>query len=92
MSRMRGVERIILEVDSAEQNLRQVLKTFAEIKSVQVDKGNKGLLKVTVESNRDLRKDLARALVNGNIGLYEIYTDRVTLEDIFLQLTTKEEA
>ena len=92
MSRMRGVERIILEVDSAEQNLRQVLKTFAEIKSVQVDKGNKGLLKVTVESKRDLRKDLARALVNGNIGLYEIYTDRVTLEDIFLQLTTKEEA
>ncbi len=92
MSRMRGVERIILEVDSAEQNLRQVLKTFAEIKSVRVDKGNKGLLKVTVESDRDLRKDLARALVNGNIGLYEIYTDRVTLEDIFLQLTTKEEA
>jgi ABC-2 type transport system ATP-binding protein len=92
MSRMRGVERIILEVDSAEQNLRQVLKSFGDIKSIQVDKGNKGLLKVTVESNRDLRKDLARALVNGNIGLYEIYTDRVTLEDIFLQLTTKEEA
>jgi ABC-2 type transport system ATP-binding protein len=92
MSRMRGVERIILEVDSAEQKLRQVLKTFSEIKSVQVDQGNKGLLKVTVESNRDLRKDIARALVNGNIGLYEIYTDRVTLEDIFLRLTTKEEA
>jgi gliding motility-associated transport system ATP-binding protein len=92
MSRMRGVERIILEVDSTEQNLRQVLKSFSDIKSIQVGKGNKGLLKVTVESNRDLRKDLARALVNGNIGLYEIYTDRVTLEDIFLQLTTKEEA
>jgi ABC-2 type transport system ATP-binding protein len=92
MSRMRGVERIILEVDSAEQKLRQVLKTFSEIKSVQVDQGTKGLLKVTVESNRDLRKDIARALVNGNIGLYEIYTDRVTLEDIFLRLTTKEEA
>ncbi len=92
MSRMRGVDRVILEVDGAEQTLRQVLKGFTDIKSIQVAKGNKGLLKVTIESSRDLRKDLARTLVNKDIGLYEIYTDRVTLEDIFLQLTTKEEA
>jgi ABC-2 type transport system ATP-binding protein len=91
MSRMRGIDRIILELDGDEQPIRQVLKNFSDIKSVQVAKGSKGLLKVTVESTRDLRKDLVKTFVNKNIGLYEIYTDRVTLEDIFLRLTTKEE-
>jgi ABC-2 type transport system ATP-binding protein len=91
MSRMRGIDRIVLEVDGTEQPVRQVLKNFNDIKSVQMAKGNKGLLKVTVESTRDLRKDLVKTLVSNNIGLYEIYTDRVTLEDIFLRLTTKEE-
>ena len=91
MSRMRGIDRIILELDGAEQPIRQVLKNFSDIKSVQVAKGNKGLLKVTVESTRDLRKDLVKTFVSKDIGLYEIYTDRVTLEDIFLRLTTKEE-
>jgi ABC-2 type transport system ATP-binding protein len=90
-SRMRGTERVILEVDTSEQNLRDALKGFPDIKALQLSKGNKGLLKVTVESSRDLRKDLARTLVSKDIGLYELYTDRVTLEDIFLHLTTKEE-
>jgi ABC-2 type transport system ATP-binding protein len=90
-SRMRGVERIVLELDGSEPAVRTTLKKFPEIKSVQVTKSSKGSLKLTLESSRDLRKDLARTLVQENIGLYEMYTDRVTLEDIFLHLTTKEE-
>jgi len=90
-SRMRGIDRIILEVDTTEQNLRDALKGYPDIKSLQVTKSSKGFLKVTVESNRDLRKELAQTLVAKDIGLYELYTDRVTLEDIFLHLTTKEE-
>ena len=90
-SRMRGIDRIILEVDTTEQNLRDALKGYPDIKSLQVTKSSKGFLKVTVESNRDLRKELARTLVAKDIGVYELYTDRVTLEDIFLHLTTKEE-
>lgn len=92
MSRMRGIDRIIVEVDSAEKALRQALQGFPDITSIQIAKGNRGLLKATIESKSDLRKDLAKNLVDNNIGLYEIYMDRVTLEDIFLHLTTKEEA
>ncbi len=44
-----------------------------------------------MESKRDLRKEFAKALINNNIGILEMQVDKVTLEDIFLELTTKEE-
>ena len=45
-----------------------------------------------VESERghDVRRDLARAVVNGGWGLLEMRPMRMSLEDIFLSLTTDE--
>jgi ABC-2 type transport system ATP-binding protein len=45
---------------------------------------------VESESGRDLRGELARAVVNGGWGLLELRPVRLSLEDIFLQLTTEE--
>ena len=47
--------------------------------------------RLIVESKSDIRKDIARAVVEKKLGLLEIQSDKVTLEDIFLDLTTKEE-
>ena len=45
-----------------------------------------------MESEQDIRKALAKEIVSSNLGLLELTSEKFTLEDIFLQLTTKEEA
>ena len=42
------------------------------------------------ESNRDIRRDVARTVVNNGWGLLELRPMRMSLEEIFLQLTTEE--
>jgi len=44
------------------------------------------------EPNRDIRRDVARTLVDGGWGLIELRPMRMSLEEIFLQLTTNEQA
>jgi ABC-2 type transport system ATP-binding protein len=43
------------------------------------------------EANRDVRRDVATAVVDGGFGLLELRPNRMSLEDIFLQLTTEEQ-
>jgi ABC-2 type transport system ATP-binding protein len=47
---------------------------------------------VDSETGRDVRRDLARAVVNQGWGLLELRPMRMSLEDIFLSLTTDETA
>jgi hypothetical protein len=47
---------------------------------------------VQSESGRDIRRDLARAVVNGGWGLLELRPMHMSLEEIFLSLTTDEAA
>jgi ABC-2 type transport system ATP-binding protein len=42
------------------------------------------------EPNRDIRRDVARTVVNNGWGLLELRPTRMSLEEIFLQLTTDE--
>jgi ABC-2 type transport system ATP-binding protein len=44
------------------------------------------------EPNTDVRREVAQALVNGGWGLVELRPMRMSLEEIFLQLTTNEQA
>jgi ABC-2 type transport system ATP-binding protein len=90
-SRMKGSDRVLLEVEGEKSKIEEVFKSFPEITNLHFDVGSDGLVKVVVESKQDLRKEYAQALVNKNLGLLEMQSDKVTLEDIFLDLTTKEE-
>ena len=45
---------------------------------------------VESQPNQDVRRDLARAIVDGGWGLLELRPTRMSLEEIFLQLTTEE--
>ena len=45
---------------------------------------------VEAEPNRDIRTDVARAVVQQGLGLLELRPTRITLEEIFLQLTTED--
>ena len=46
---------------------------------------------INAEQQRDVRRDVARAIVDRGMGLLEMRPMRMSLEDIFLQLTTNEQ-
>ena len=45
---------------------------------------------ISSDRGRDIRRDLARAVVANNWGLLELRPSRMSLEEIFLSLTTEE--
>ena len=53
-----------------------------------------GIVEVEVDSEkgRDIRRDLAAVVVGRGFGLLELRPMRMSLEDIFLSLTTEETA
>lgn len=46
---------------------------------------------VECERGRDIREDLARFVVNQGVGLLELKTISMSLEDVFLKLTQHEQ-
>ena len=49
-------------------------------------------LQVEGKLKKDIRSDLARAIVQAGWDLYELQSATMSLEDIFLELTTAEES
>ena len=47
---------------------------------------------VEVESGKDIRSDIAARIVGCGLGLYELRGVSLSLEEIFLQLTTEDAA
>ncbi len=90
-TRMRGSERVQLEVEGDEDAIKKALGSLPDILSTRIETKDNGVCKVVVESKSDLRKEMAKSLVDSNLGLLELHPDKATLEDIFLHLTTKEE-
>jgi len=91
-AKLRGSETIYLQVDSMGQDAAAALRNVPGVTGVVAADSNDGLsgYEVTAESGRDLRRDLARAVVMQNWGLLELRHARMSLEDIFLSLTTEE--
>jgi ABC-2 type transport system ATP-binding protein len=89
-NRMRGVQRINLQVEGDQDAVKKALQSVDAIQKMNVTMKD-NVCEVEVESPQDIRKDLARVIVNNGLGLLELSTERFTLEEIFLHLTTKEE-
>ena len=91
--RLKGSERIVLEVAGDEKGILEIVNTFGEVQKVnQTIDAKTGHLHLVLETTSDIRTDLARALVTKGIELYELKSETYSLEEIFLHLTTKEEA
>jgi ABC-2 type transport system ATP-binding protein len=69
-----------------------VLTGVAGVTRVAESDRRNGLVGFEVESEtgRDVRRDLARAVVTSGWGLLELRPMRMSLEEIFLSLTTDE--
>lgn len=90
-NRLKGGERTTLQIEGAEKNIRDAFKGISQIKSLEINAVKNGICNVAIESEIDIRKELARNTIDKGLGLLELSTDKFTLEDIFLHLTTTEE-
>ncbi len=91
-ARLKGSERVLIEAEGGQDAVIASLQKVVGVLSVNPESSSNGIITVSVESQQDLRREFARTLVADNIGLLAMQQDKLTLEDIFLHLTTEEVA
>ncbi|MDI9641772.1 ABC transporter ATP-binding protein [Geitlerinema splendidum] len=82
------VDRDVIEV----KNLLQVLPgvRFVEAVAENYLPPNRHLIRVVSEPGTEPGRDIVAVLVGAGVGLYEMRRNRVSLENVFLELTTTE--
>jgi ABC-2 type transport system ATP-binding protein len=92
--RLRGAETMYVQIDAAGADPAPALAAVPGVIGVQVTGRHEGSADYEVESVRghDVRRDLAREVVTNGWGLLELRPLRMSLEEIFLQVTTEEAA
>jgi ABC-2 type transport system ATP-binding protein len=93
-ARLRGSETMYVQVDVDGGDASGVLGRVAGVTRVVEADRRSGLVgyEVESESGRDIRRDLAKAVIANGMGLLELRPMRMSLEEIFLSLTTEEAA
>jgi ABC-2 type transport system ATP-binding protein len=92
-TQLKGGERVHLEVRAEPEALNEALERLEGVTQVEITAiENSDHLSVVVESEsgRDLRSAIAASVIGGGFDLYELRAVSLSLEDIFLQLTTEE--
>ena len=91
-ARLQGAETLYLQVDAAGADVASALRLVPGVTSVAAagTQGGHESFEVESERGRDVRRELARAVVGHGWGLLELRSTRMSLEEIFLQLTTEE--
>ena len=92
IGRLRGAETMSLQVEGEPAAVTTALERVPGITRVNPTERRDRLVSFEVESEagRDVRSELARAVVGGGFGLLELRPMRMSLEDVFLHLTTEE--
>ena len=93
-ARLRGSETMFLQVDAAGADAKGALAAVPGVTDVRVAemRGPVAALEVESAAGRDVRRDLAAAVVTRGWGLLELRPMRMSLEEIFLHLTTEDTA
>jgi ABC-2 type transport system ATP-binding protein len=91
-SRLRGSETMYVQLDTLGANAGSVLTGLPGVTKVTVSDTRDSIVGLEVESEagHDVRRDLAAAIVGRGWGLLELRPMRMSLEDVFLKLTTQE--
>jgi ABC-2 type transport system ATP-binding protein len=90
---LKGAATLYVQVDGNDQT-EMTLSGVPGVKHVLVADRHAQYVgfEIEAEANRDVRRDVARAVVQNGWGLLELRPMRMSLEEIFLQLTTEEPA
>lgn len=93
MSRARGQEEMYIKVKGPKDQVQQTLSSLRpamKIDFVNKEDEDKFGFKLGTPGHEDLREEIFETTVRNNWKLLEMYKVRVSLEDIFRELTTKE--
>jgi ABC-2 type transport system ATP-binding protein len=98
-----GGERLLLEVEGPPDSIARLVRAVPGVMSVVVQdspasaRSAEDAARFVVQSApgeaasaRNIRREIARALVKAGYGLLELRAEDVTLEDVFVRLTTTE--
>ena len=94
MAKLKGSEQITVVVGGPESQVLEILSKVQGVNQVAVmQKGADDKITYSVDSSlhADVTRELAKVIVNNNMDLYELKKSEMTLEEIFLRLTTQEE-
>jgi ABC-2 type transport system ATP-binding protein len=94
-ARLKGAETVFLQVDAGQADVAGALRRLPGVLNVEASgEPHDGFAGYEVESERghDVRRELAGAVVGHGWGLLELRPARMSLEEVFLQLTTQENA
>jgi ABC-2 type transport system ATP-binding protein len=91
-ARLRGSETMYLQVDASGADAAAALQRVPGVTRVVETDRRDGMAGYEIDSERgrDVRRDLSRAVVTSGWGLLELRPMRMSLEDVFLSLTTEE--
>jgi len=94
MRQLRGSEAVQVSVRGANGAVMAAIRAVPHVLSVKLMEGEKAdgvsSYAVATDPGADVREQLAKALVDGGHGLLELRMAGVSLEDVFLRLTTEE--
>ena len=91
-ARLRGAETMYVQVDAPGQDVAAILARIPGVTRVEAadQRHDSGAYEVESERGHDVRRDIARQIVTSGWGLLELRPMRMSLEEIFLQVTTEE--
>jgi ABC-2 type transport system ATP-binding protein len=90
--RMHGAVRMFVQAQGPAEDVQRALESIQGVTRVNIAdrKGDVSNFDIDSEKDFDPRREVANAIVRGGWGLLELRPMRVSLEDIFLSLTTEE--
>jgi ABC-2 type transport system ATP-binding protein len=91
-ARLQGAETLYVQIDAQGAEPAAALHAIPGVTRVAVADRANGIDGFEIESARgiDIRREIARAIVNSGWGLLELRPMRMSLEEVFLQVTTEE--
>ncbi|MGO8792162.1 MAG: ABC transporter ATP-binding protein [Terriglobia bacterium] len=92
MHRLQGFETVLVTVEGPADAITEKFQRISGVNLVEPRESHDGrvTLEVHSEKEKDVRAELARATVESGWKLYELKTSGLSLEEIFLKLTTKD--
>jgi ABC-2 type transport system ATP-binding protein len=92
-TQIQGGARVLIQVEGPVGDVLAAVKALPGVADARVvtQEAARSSFHVDVESGRDIRRDLARTVVQAGWGLLELQSENMSLEDIFIKLTTAEE-
>lgn len=87
--RFEGVRRLLLQVAGGSSALADVVGKVYGVVSVEAQPGER--YTITTQAGVDCRAEVSRAVVGAGFDLLEIHSEAMSLEQIFLELTTTDQ-